>query len=458
MKRLVSQWRSVVYEQFYELTEQTAHDTLLLFDTLASQAGIDSLVDNVQVVVVCSSVLSFPKYTSKIDRQILHNTVPYPRNTARVDQTVKSSLSDSSMPLTASSGNSNAQQLINRSSMGSSLGSITLLQSDTSYQEQYVLLLNCVLPYIASDSPYIISMAIAIIARLAMHVTQEQTLDVLTNLTNALEIFINIGENCLLPACIAVVAIENICCGVIEPGESLHAGSVLSLRALLQGLRALVKLSTLMDINKGAHRASSGRFVVDERLMRLIFCQRLLSSAISRLIKSPQMGSLPRISDVNLLSSIASELYSVFSLIQPQACTSEQSRPRFCDELSVTNVLQACRCDTILQLLLRVPSYLSATLGLTTSLLLSPPSVCSARVANSCRGFLTLVLLSDIFLSIGQVTDQDVQLVITALRANLTDEAKITLKSVVESGYQKYLGNCGIPLRSARPLNIRSFG
>lgn len=93
-----------------------------------------------------------------------------------------------------------------------------------------------------------------------------------------------------------------------------------------------------------------------------------------------------------------------------------------------------------------------------TSLLLSSSSVRSARVANSCGGFLTLVLLSDIFLSLGQITDQDVQLVIASLRAELTDEAKATLKSVVESGYQTYLGNCGIPLRSARPLNIKAFG
>ncbi|KWX14465.1 hypothetical protein QR46_1510 [Giardia duodenalis assemblage B] len=456
MKKLVSQWRSTVYEQFYELTEQTVHDTLLLFDALASQAGIDSLVDNVQVVVACSSVLSFPKYTSKIDRQILHNTVPYPRSTARVDQTVKSGVSDSSVLLANSSGNT--QQLTNRSSLGSSLGSITLLQSDASYQEQYVVLLNRVLPYMASSSVYIISMATAIIARLAMHITQEQVLDVLTNLANALEVFISVGEKCFLPACIAVIAIENLCCGAIEPGDGLHAGNVLSLRALLQALRGSVKLSALMDIDTSIHRTSSGDLVVDDRLTGLIFCQRLLSSATSRLIKSPQMEPLPRISDVNLLSAIASEIYSVFSLIQPLACSSEQSRQKFCDELSVTNVIQACRCTTIIHLFLRVPGYLSATLGLTTSLLLSPSSVCSARVANSCRGFLTLVLLSDIFLSLGQVTDQDVQLVVAALRAELTDEAKVTLKSIVESGYQKYLGNCGIPLRSARPLNIRSFG
>ncbi|KAE8302398.1 hypothetical protein GL50803_0011761 [Giardia duodenalis] len=456
MRALVNQWRSVVYEQLYELTEQTVHDTLLFFDTLASQAGIGNLVDNVQVVVVCSSTLSFPKYTTKIDRQILHNTVPYPRNTAQADQPIKPGMSDSSILLTASSGNTH--QLTSRSSLGSSLGSITLLQSDTSYQEQYVSLLNCVLPYIASNSAYIISMAIAIVARLAMHVTQEQVLDVLTNLANALEIFISIGDNCLLPACIAVLAIENLCCGAIEPGDGLHAGSVLSLRALLQGLRASVKLSVLLDADNNGHQFFSENPIVDDRLTGLIFCQRLLSSAISRLIRSPQIGPLPRISDVNLLSAIASEIYSVFSLVQPLACGTDKKRQKFCDELAVTNIIQACRCNTIVQLFLRVPSYLSATLGLMTSLLLSSSSVRSARVANSCRGFLTLVLLSDIFLSLGQITDQDVQLVIASLRAELTDEAKATLKSVVESGYQTYLGNCGIPLRSARPLNIKAFG
>lgn len=454
MKRLVDKWRNVVYEQFYELTEDNVRDTLLLFDSLASQAGIDSLVDNVQLVVVCSSVFSFPKYTNKIDRQILHNTIPYPRNKERIDQVVKSSISDNSTPLTTSSGHNNSQPLVS----SSSLGSITLLQSDTSYQEQYVFLLNCVLPYIASNSIYTSSMTIAIIARLSMYIAQDQILDLLVNLVNALEIFITVGEQCFLPVCIAVIAIENICCGAIDSGDSLHAGSVLSLRALLQALRTSVKVSSIMDIPKHINRPSVGDSVIDERLMGLIFCQRLLSTAVSRLIKSPQMGLLSRISDVNLLSTVASEIYSVLSLIQPSACSLEQSRSRFCDELSIANILQACRCSTILQLFLRVPNYLSATLGLITSLLLSSSSVCSARIANSCRGFLTLILLSDIFLSLGQVTDQDVQLVITALRANLTDEAKITLKSVVESGYQKYLGNCGIPLRSARPLNIVPLG
>lgn len=214
----------------------------------------------------------------------------------------------------------------------------------------------------------------------------------------------------------------------------------------------------LLDADNNGHQFFSENPIVDDRLTGLIFCQRLLSSAISRLIRSPQIGPLPRISDVNLLSAIASEIYSVFSLVQPLACGTDKKRQKFCDELAVTNIIQACRCNTIVQLFLRVPSYLSATLGLMTSLLLSSSSVRSARVANSCRGFLTLVLLSDIFLSLGQITDQDVQLVIASLRAELTDEAKATLKSVVESGYQTYLGNCGIPLRSARPLNIKAFG
>lgn len=440
MQRFVNTWFKLAAQDFYELREDNIGTILLTFDAMVADMAESEDLDiakEIQLVSLCCKGISIPKYSDRFYTRLLSNTIA---------QDSCASLLNVSMRPDTSEADSEVGNRLTVSSTQPHADSQQLA-------DEYVSLINSLLPYLASESVRVAALSLSFIPAIACNITQDQLLDTITNVTNALEVYTSLGDTALLPALSAAICLSSLVLDSIEANGTLHAGTLLAVKHLLSALKHSATLHVyLVDDAQGSNGLKLTHFDI-------AFYQRLLGMILSRIMRSQQLTLLCKIEDVDLIVSIVSEVHSLLRCFVPfprsDAPISERYSARRLDELAVVTLLHMCRERNFLESLLRTPNYLSAFLSHVGSILIATDQR-STRIGNATRGFLTACLLTDTFLSRGEVQETDVEAVLSTLRMDLKGNKQNieSFKDVVSTCYDNYLSNFGIPLRAARPLRL----